>query len=215
MASEDDLKKALLVFSKLPRKGFVKTRLAKEVGDVTALKVYKKLLEKTLSEASRVRSDRFLYVFPGSYDERDFDQVSYLLPFFEIAVQSQGDLGEKIRDAISKLLGASYLKIVLIGSDTPLLNSRMIDRAFSFLDEKDLVVGPCEDGGYYLIGIKRDTKDWRHLFEGIPWGSKDVLEVTMERARILDIQVGFLPLLYDIDTGRDLQRWLIEENMEV
>jgi glycosyltransferase A (GT-A) superfamily protein (DUF2064 family) len=92
---------------------------------------------------------------------------------------------------------------VLCDSDSPTLPGRYIAEAFRRLDEADVVIGPCDDGGYYLIGMRRHTP---RLFAGIPWSSARVTQRTVEAAGRLDLPVFLLEPWYDVDTAADLDR---------
>ena len=93
--------------------------------------------------------------------------------------------------------------MVIVGTDSPTLPSRFIYQAFSKLNNADFVLGPCKDGGYYLIGLKKPVKE---LFEDIDWGTNKVFNQTLKKAKLLNLQIRVLPCWYDIDTIDDLKR---------
>ena len=97
------------------------------------------------------------------------------------------------------------LKVLIVGSDCPLLSAEIIDEAFLKLDKSDIVLGPAEDGGYYLLGMKKMNTE---LFEGVSWSTEKVLNETLDKAAGLGLSVAFTPSLFDIDTEEDWTRWL-------
>jgi hypothetical protein len=105
-----------------------------------------------------------------------------------------------MREALER----GYSKAVIIGSDCPTITPGDIEAAFSCLSGNDLVLGPCEDGGYYLIGATRPIQS---LFEGVSWGSERVLSETLEKAREAGLTLGLLDVKYDIDSYSDLERY--------
>ncbi len=116
--------------------------------------------------------------------------------------QEGADLGERLRRAFERSLRQASL-VVIIGSDTPHLDPREITRAFDALERKDMVLGPAEDGGYYLIGLKSPQP---RLFADIPWSTARVLGLTLERAEELRLSTELLPAYRDIDTADDLSQ---------
>jgi len=103
--------------------------------------------------------------------------------------------------AAFKNLFKNHRSVVLIGCDLPDLTSALISKAFDALQSNDLVIGPSCDGGYYLIGLKKEMPD---LFKEISWSSEKVLKQTLERAERLSLKVQLLEKLRDIDTLDDL-----------
>jgi glycosyltransferase A (GT-A) superfamily protein (DUF2064 family) len=105
-----------------------------------------------------------------------------------------------MREALER----GYRKAAIIGSDCPTITPADVEAAFASLDGNDLVLGPCEDGGYYLIGATRPIGS---LFEGVSWGSDRVLSETLEKAREAGLSSGLLDVKYDIDSFGDLERY--------
>lgn len=179
------------MFARSPVIGKVKKRLAQEIGDTEALRCYHALLHRAL-EATSGYSTTIWY-------EGRADVWSEIAPDHRLAAQPPGDLGHKMFTALKK--GAN----LVVGADIPLLTEAYIDRAIDYLlKSQDLVIGPTEDGGYCLIGMKKPHK---YLFEDISWGSDRVLEQTLSRAEELGMRVTLLPKLWDVDTSADYQRW--------
>jgi uncharacterized protein len=119
--------------------------------------------------------------------------------------QSNGDLGARLATTIHQLLGAGYPKVMAIDSDTPTLTLALLQHAFALLGDRevDLVLGPSEDGGYYLIGVKNLH---RELFEHMNWSTSQVFSETLRRAEAKGLKVACLPTWYDVDRPQELER---------
>ena len=197
---------ALAIFCKTPDKGFVKTRLAEDIGDQKALEVYLKLLKITDEKTKTFSASRHLYL-TSSVDENLDEMLASLqrhnvfnIDETNVWLQYGKDLGQRMHLAFNHLL-ENHQSVVLIGCDLPDLNSELIDRAFQMLQSNDLVLGPSCDGGYYLIGIKKNHPE---LFQQISWSTEKVLTQTIKRARQLSLKFHLLEELRDIDTLDDL-----------
>jgi hypothetical protein len=105
-----------------------------------------------------------------------------------------------MRNAFSEAFADGAAKVVMIGSDCPYLSVEDIREAWNELDRRELVFGPAEDGGYWLVGAKAVH---RELFEGLDWGTETVLQESLRRARQLSLRIGLLKILSDVDTGED------------
>jgi uncharacterized protein len=190
-------KNRIIIFVKNQEAGKVKTRLAKSVGKMAALKVYQKLLEITERETRGVNAAKL--VAYSEYVERD-DLFS--AGMYEKMIQAGEGLGERMCNAFEKSLEMGFEKIVLVGSDCPDIRSKHFITAFEKLESADVVIGPASDGGYYLIGLK---KVYNELFKGISWSSPEVLNQTMEKMEQMELNYTFLKELSDIDTEKDLR----------
>ena len=197
---------ALAIFCKTPEKGFVKTRLAASVGDQKALEIYLDLLNITDEETRSFSSS--LYLFVTSSIEDSVEKMQSILqqqdlftdPKTKFVIQQGEDLGQKMSAAFKKLF-KNHQSVVLIGCDLPDLTSALISKAFDALQSNDVVIGPSCDGGYYLIGLNKETPD---LFKEISWSTEKVLNQTLEKAERLSLKVQLLDQLRDIDTLEDL-----------
>ena len=118
--------------------------------------------------------------------------------------QAAGDLGQRMRAALDAALQTGSHRVVLIGTDCPELDGHVVQTAFERLQEHDVVLGPANDGGYYLIGLRRSAPP---LFDGIPWGTGDVLRATLRVAEAAGLSVMLLPRLSDVDCSEDLAVW--------
>ena len=187
----------LIIFVKNPVLGTVKTRLAKSIGDEAALAVYKDLMQKCRRESLIVEAKRHLFYSKQIIDKDDWSDSN-----FDKKLQAEGDLGVKISEAFKEVF-QSEEKVIVIGSDCYDLTSNIIEEAFQKLDEVDLVLGPANDGGYYLLGTK---VFYPSLFDGISWSTETVLNETLDQASKLDLSVAILEELVDLDTLEDLKR---------
>jgi len=196
------MKKALITFVKAPVEGTVKTRLQKDLPKEQVVEIYKSFIIETLSKFSRLKDiDRLLGCAP-SKDHNFLKEVSvkYNLGTFN---QKGDTLGEKIVTAFRDHFKKGYSEIVLIGSDSPTIPREFIKKAFAELKKADFVLGPCCDGGIYLIGAKNKINS--KVFSNIPWDTSDVLNLVLEKLYSLDISFSMLPFWYDVDNIDDLR----------
>jgi len=192
------MKKVLLIFIKNPELGKVKTRLAKSIGDSEALHVYKKLLNSTVSVAEKTDAHRQIWY--SSYIDNE-DGIKPEL--FGKYLQMGSDLGERMKGAFRQAFDDGADRVVIIGSDCPDLSEAIVENAFERLDKNDLVIGPSEDGGYYLLGM---NQYYESLFRDIEWSTESVLESTIQKAKMNNLNIFQLPVLNDIDNIEDLKR---------
>jgi rSAM/selenodomain-associated transferase 1 len=129
----------------------------------------------------------------------------------EVRAQAPGDLGERLRAAFAVLFDEGAARVIAIGSDSPTLPFARLLAADAALRAHDAVIGPAEDGGYYLIGLSRP--EWR-FFEGIPWSSDAVARVTLERADAIGATMARLESWYDVDDLSTLRRALSDARPE-
>lgn len=133
-------------------------------------------------------------------------EIQRLTPFDALFLAQRGaTLGERMLNGASDLLASGFERVVLVGADLPTLPAAYVVDALERLTRppESLVLGPAEDGGYYLIGV---THVHPELFDGIPWGTQDVVRLTQEAAAALRLRVELLPTWYDVDRPSDLQR---------
>lgn len=195
-------KNLLVVFVKNLIPGSVKTRLAKDIGTDMAMEVYKELVSYTSEITDKV--DTLKAVYYSEYVEMwdFFNDEKYTKH-----LQEGKDLGQKMLNSFYDAFENDHDKMVLIGSDIPDLSKKVINDAFKKLDDNDLVVGPAEDGGYYLIGMKKPHES---LFEGMEYGTDRVLSDLLEEADNLSLKVAQTDMLFDLDTVADMKKAGIE-----
>lgn len=188
-------KKALIIFTRNPELGKCKTRLAKDIGDEAALNIYKHLLKHTAEVSKKVSADRFVFYSEHINNSDIWDEA-----FFRKKLQEGNNLGEKMHNAFSLLFASGYEKVCIIGSDLLDLDAEIIDEALETLNHHDVVIGPAEDGGYYLLAMNEMQ---RPVFENKDWGTETVRNATLEN--LADKKVHLLKALNDIDTFDDLK----------
>jgi len=191
-------KNLLIIFIKNPVAGEVKTRLGASIGSTNALQVYKKLLSHTREIAVQVKCDREIW-YSSMIDRRD----SWNSDLFEKKLQQGRNLGVRMSGAFQQAFEAGYEKAVIIGSDCPELEPQHIEDAFDALRSQDAVIGPSEDGGYYLLGMKKYTPE---IFSDIEWSTSSVFEETKRHFEQLGLTCKTLEVLNDIDTIEDLKK---------
>ncbi|MFY0696764.1 MAG: TIGR04282 family arsenosugar biosynthesis glycosyltransferase [Balneola sp.] len=192
--------KKIVVFVKNAVPGKVKTRLAKTIGDKEALEVYLRLLGITKREVLKVDANKEVwYAWDIGKDDIWEEEL------FSKKIQIDGDLGEKMNHAFEDSFKNGCNKMVLIGSDCPTLTGEIMEEAFAKLDENDVVFGPSEDGGYYLIGMSSYKPE---VLEGIDWSTERVMEQTVLRAQENEIKLAKLQVLNDIDNEQDWNEYL-------
>lgn len=189
-------KNRLIIFVKNAIEGEVKTRLASSLGDEKALDVYQKLLKITARETSNVNAEKLVSYSKHVEESDDFDKKTY-----EKSVQKKGDLGEKMKHAFKSGFEERFSRIVLIGSDCPEISQSLIDKAFKELAEADSVIGPSDDGGYYLIGLSRFIPE---IFDDVEWSTSSVFSSTITALDGMGATYSVLKKLNDIDTESDL-----------
>ena len=187
---------ALLIFQKNPELGKVKTRLGATLGDERALEIYHQLIEITLKEANKTSFDIFIFYSSFLPKENSTELITR-------NVQKGEDLGEKMKNAFQEVLALGYQKAIIIGTDCPEIHAGILNQAAVELKNNELVIGPAEDGGYYLLGMKTLQKE---LFEEVQWSTESVLKQTLEKAETLGLKVSLLESLNDIDTEEDLKK---------
>jgi rSAM/selenodomain-associated transferase 1 len=200
----------LLIFARLPELGRVKTRLAQSVGDERALAVYEAMLRDVLAGVGPSTAATDIEVCWAPTDIASAESLARAFGDRALAMQTGETLGDRLSMAFSeRFFFHRTQKIIAIGVDEPRLCRATIDHAFALLDSCEWVLGPAEDGGYYLVGCRAPAFD-AELFRDIKWGTNEVFPATLSRIRAAQNTVALLPARYDIDTVEDLQRYAAE-----
>jgi rSAM/selenodomain-associated transferase 1 len=185
--------KKLGIFLKTPVAGTVKTRLVPPLSEDQAARLSLAFARDVMSRLERLKKTVGTIFYTG-------DHIELLQPFipdrFTLVEQAGATLGERLHNAFGSLLTGERDCAVIIGTDSPDLPLQYIKRAFLKLKHKDVVLGPCTDGGYYLVGLKSPAPA---LFDGIPWGESAVLHATLERIARNNLELSLLPIWYDVD----------------
>lgn len=189
-------KKALIIFVRNPVLGKVKTRIAEVIGEQETLSIYKELLQHTHDISINIDADK--YVFYSDHlqlgDTWEDDK-------FYKYLQAGETLGDKMKDAFRRMFEKNHERVVIIGSDCYELTADIIEKAFEALNEKDTVIGPAKDGGYYLLGMKKFIPE---VFENKKWSTSSVYNDTIADFEKAGISYAVLPLLNDVDKVEDV-----------
>jgi len=197
MTLEENKDRLLLIFTRNPKLGKCKTRLAATIGDQAALDIYMILLRHTAEITKGLNCSKEVY-YSEEVSENDlWDKGNYAKQ-----LQEGNDLGERMYNAFKSGFKRGYKKIIIIGSDIYDLNSETIDEAFAEMENADFVIGPAADGGYYLMGMKALNND---IFLNKNWGTETVLEDTLNNLN--HKKVKLLQIKNDIDVYEDLKEF--------
>ncbi len=191
----------LVVFTKTPRPGAVKTRLIPALGEKGAADLHVRLARHAIATAAEAAADRRVLEVRYTGDSADaaraaFGQHTYV-------DQGAGDLGARMERTFDDHLARGVQRVVIIGTDCPDISRNTLDRAFAGLEQHDMVLGPAADGGYYLIGLRRAAPA---LFRDMIWGDEHVFNESLRRAEAAALRVAVLDTLHDIDRPDDLTR---------
>jgi len=193
--------KALIIFVRNPVQGKVKTRIAATAGEQEALRIYKELLRHTHAVSKSTDADKYVFYsdLPQLGDGWEDDLYHKL-------IQAGETLGDKMKDAFHRMFEKGYAQVVIIGSDCYELTAAIIEAAWNGLNEKDAVIGPARDGGYYLLGMKKFIPG---IFENKKWSTSSVYTHTITDLEKAGTAYITLPLLNDVDTMEDVPEELL------
>ena len=193
---------AVLIMAKAPRAGAVKTRLCPPLSSEEAAQLYRGFLLDKIEQVKALEgiSPAIAYAPP---EGKAFFQA--LAPGFLLFPQQGQDLGSRLANSFEQLFAMGFAGVLAIDSDTPTLPTAYLQQAIGLLrgPDGDVVVGPSEDGGYYLIGLREPH---REIFEGMPWSTPQVLPETARRAQAKGLGLAMLPPWFDVDVAGDLER---------
>jgi rSAM/selenodomain-associated transferase 1 len=190
---------ALVIMARHPEAGMVKTRLAASIGEAAAAALYRAFL----LDLGRKLAAHPTWVLYWAFVPADSPLPAEITGGEKAFAQAGGDLGERMGDAIERVLAAGHPSAVLIGSDIPHVSIAALEDAFERLAAgATLVLGPAEDGGYYLVGATSIPP----VFRDIRWGGSGVLAETIAAARRAGIEPALVAPDYDIDDKEDLER---------
>ncbi|MEM8507948.1 MAG: TIGR04282 family arsenosugar biosynthesis glycosyltransferase [Bacteroidota bacterium] len=185
----------LLVFTRNPELGKCKTRLAKTVGDTIALDIYKFLLHHTAKITANLPLIKQVY-----YSEEIWENDIWNPDSYQKKLQKGEDLGARMLAAFQQGFDEGFKKIVIIGSDMYDLSGPDLEHAFALLDHHDYVIGPAQDGGYYLLGMKKCKTV---LFQNKAWGTATVLQDTLDELN--EENHAVLEVRNDVDRYEDIK----------
>lgn len=199
----------VLFFIKYPKKGQVKSRLSAEFDETLTVELYKKFVYDLLTMLDKTNVTIVI-----CYNPKDaLDKFTmWLGSHYHYLPQKGENLGQRMKNSFIDVFVNNFERAIIIGSDSPDLPSNYINDAFSSLKTHDVVIGPCLDGGYYLIGFSQNSFLSR-AFEGIHWSTESVFSETMNMLNNEGLKIHILPKWSDVDTLSDL-RELFKRNQE-
>jgi rSAM/selenodomain-associated transferase 2/rSAM/selenodomain-associated transferase 1 len=196
----------LIIFTRYPQAGKTKTRLIPALGAQGAAELQRRMTEHVLTTALALSQSRAMTI-EIAYAGGNLELMqNWIGPGLKCRPQSEGDIGQRMRCALSDAFEAGHERVMIIGSDVPGITASIIRRAFDDLQTHDIVLGPAEDGGYYLIGMHRRAAATASaaLFASVHWSSADVLSQTLGIAARLGLRFSLVDTLPDIDRPEDL-----------
>ncbi len=193
------MREAIIVFTRVPIPGKTKTRLEKMITKEECANIHINFLKDIKNICDILKRDIFIFYTPE-------DKNNIIKNIFgskvNYKIQEGNDLGEKMFDAIEYVLNKDYKSSILIGSDIPYICIDDLEKAFSILKEKDIVLGPTVDNGYYLVGMNKPTKE---IFQNIEYGHGNVLSNTIETIKNINLTYDLTNENRDIDEPKDLK----------
>jgi len=192
----------LIIMTRLPQAGQTKTRLIPALGAEGSAALHDRLARHTIGRAKAFCSNqkyRLIIRIAGGSAAAAQEWLGE--PEIEYAEQSPGTLGDRLIEASESAFGAGAELVLVIGTDCPSINQSTYTQALEQLETRDLILGPAEDGGYYLIGFKQHSPA---LFQNINWSTETVLKETKNVAKKLGLSVGLGETFPDVDIPEDL-----------
>ena len=196
----DRIQRRVLLFVRAPELGGVKTRLGNKMDAATVLSLYRCFVQDIIETLTTGGHDMIVFFTPP---HKRWAVQTWLGDTVLVQAQTGITLGDKMRNAFLNVFAGDVDQAVLIGSDLPDIDNRIIDESFESLKKKDSVIGPAEDGGYYLIGFRKNAFN-TDVFSGIDWGTASVFRQTKAKIHAAGLNCHALPVWQDIDTHADL-----------
>jgi rSAM/selenodomain-associated transferase 2/rSAM/selenodomain-associated transferase 1 len=199
----------LIVFTRFPEPGKTKTRLIPALGARGAAELQRQMTEHIIASAASLNGRNGLSVEVRHAGGNALLMQDWLGSHLTYQPQGRGNLGRRMQRAFEAAFEEDTAAAVIVGSDVPGISAQIIRQAFEALRQKELVLGPAKDGGYYLIGIQKSlpANTYRRLFDGISWGSNKVMAQTLQLASDLGLDLICLQSLVDVDRPEDLPAW--------
>lgn len=202
------MRSSLIIFTRYPEPGKVKTRLVPALGEEGASDLHRRMAELTINIARQVDLPELR--IQVHYDGGDPELMKgWLSADVDLRSQGEGDLGERMRRAFETAFSDGMQKALIIGTDSPFITHQLLRLALFKLKTSDMALGPAVDGGYYLIGIRKQAaaQALPGIVSGIPWGTGEVFGRTLRKAQELGLNVYQTEMLCDIDRPEDLPLW--------
>ena len=191
----------IIIFTRYPVPGATKTRLIPALGPVGAADLQRSLTERIYRQAFAFSTKNRVSIEICVKDGDEKKMRTWLGRGFEYSRQAPGDLGQSMETAFTNAFRKGSRRVILLGTDIPELGEKQhLEKGFEALEKNDLVLGPSTDGGYYLVGLRRNAA----IFEGVSWGRTTVLDQTLGLAHKAGLSIHTLEPLTDIDTEQDL-----------
>jgi uncharacterized protein len=199
----DKARSAVAIMAKAPLPGEVKTRLCPPLSHGAAAQLYRCFLLDKFAQVNVLQRATPVVAYSPTDSRSTFEALA---PAHFLLIPQRGDdLGARILSTFEQLFGQGYTQVIVIDSDTPTLPVAYLERALGLIaeGENDVVLGPTEDGGYYLIGLRQSCPE---LFEQMPWSTPEVFPETRRRSAQCGLTVACTEYWYDVDTPDDLTR---------
>lgn len=190
---------SLILFTRFPEPGQTKTRLEPSLGPTGAADLHRALVLHAMATAESARSN-VNFRLEIHHTGEQAPMRNWLGENHVYRPQSDGDLGARMLASLERASSPA----VLMGTDCPGISTETLAKAFQILEQKQVVLGPAADGGYYLVGMQQPRSD---IFRDMPWGSDRILGLTRDRLQESGVTWGETETLIDIDRPEDLQ-WL-------
>jgi uncharacterized protein len=199
----DEVRSAVAIMAKAPEPGQVKTRLCPPLSHREAAQLYQCFLVDKIAQVNGLQEAAPVVSYTPYESKPVFKDLTP--PHFALIPQRGDDLGARLLFTFDQLFRQGYTQVIVIDSDTPTLPTAYLEEALKLIaaHENDVVLGPTEDGGYYLIGLRQSH---RELFERMPWSTSQVFPETRRRCQQSGLTVTCTESWYDVDTAEDLTR---------
>ncbi|MFQ5881480.1 MAG: TIGR04282 family arsenosugar biosynthesis glycosyltransferase [Candidatus Methylomirabilales bacterium] len=202
MGSHEVVRLVVAIMAKAPRAGEVKSRLCPPLSTEEAAELYRCFLLDKIEQVRMLKEASPAIAYTPAEGRIFFEEWA---PGFVLVLQRGTDLGTRLANSFDQLFAKGYGGALVIDTDTPTLPAGFLQQALDLIatQQIDVVLGPSEDGGYYLIGLRTLH---RELFEEMAWSTAQVLPETIRRAEAKGLKIACLPPWFDIDTPDDLER---------
>jgi len=207
MSVQQQPQEEIIIFTRYPTPGKVKTRLIPKLGGQKAAHIHRLLTEQIIRSLLPLQQSRPVHVFLYYTGGSQKMMKNWLGGSLFLAEQKGKNLGQRMASAFKAAWARGTERAVIIGSDCPFITDELLARALDLLGHNDAVLGPAYDGGYYLLGLNRGlpVAKFDLFFEDIAWGTPLVFQQTLERAENVHLSVSTLTRLHDIDRPEDLE----------
>ena len=199
----DEARNAVAIMAKAPQSGQVKTRLCPPLSYREAAELYRCFLLDKIAQVNTLQRAAPVVSYSPDDSRPLFEDLTP--PHFMLIPQHGDDLGARLLFTFDRLFRQGFTQVIVIDSDTPTLPTAYLEQALMLIAERvnDVVLGPTEDSGYYLIGLRQSH---RELFEQMPWSTSQVFPETRRRSEQYGLTVACTEYWYDVDTPEDLSR---------